>query len=178
MTEELVEFVPASDLPKVRQVDTIARSILKTMDLVLEEGPKGLSLELAKEIAISAHIDARYRGVTLEALDTGASLPVASAKAQGPPPGQWDIFSQEETTENQVKLFNFCVDKVEDYLVKIGTPMAEATKGVHKFLEDMFVGQYNKPYPRTQKDLKRGPMSYLIDMMKEHYPKAIPPKKE
>lgn len=174
--EPPAEFVPASELPKHRQVDSIAISIIRTMSVVLAEAPPGTSLELAKEIAISAHIDARHRGIDLEALDTGEPLPGSSGGAQGAQNGQYDIFSQEDPTPQQVKLYNLCTDKVETYLIQIGTPQAEATKILYQFLEGMHVDKYNKPFPRTQADLKRGPMSYLITEMKRAYPKAIPPR--
>lgn len=177
------EFQTADTIPKIRQVDAIGISILRTVKVLKAFAGSsentdlwGMDMGMLKDIAIGVHIDARHRGIDLEALDTGAPIVSPSGAAQGPPEGQWDIQSQEDQTPQQVRLYNLCTDKIENYLVQIGTPQADATKAIHQFLEGMYVEKFNQPMPKTQKELKRGPMSYLITQMKEHYPKAIPPR--
>lgn len=179
---ELEEFTPADKIPRVRKVDAIALSIVRTARVVRPDIV--ITDEMAKDIAVSAHIDARYRRIDLEALDTAGRAPVPSEGTQAPPdeewtsPEGWDYASMEDQTPGQTKLYNMCIDKIEGYLVQIGTPMGDATKQVFQFLEGMHVDKYSKPFPRTQMELKRGPMSYLIQMMKDNYTKAIRAPKE
>lgn len=158
--------------PAIREVDKIARAILMGVKDLMEFDGVHIPLTTDNYCSINAQawIIAEKRGALPGAHHRSVQPPVTKPSQASAPSGGLDYDSQENPSQPQRNLYNLCIDRAEKHVMNTeGVMMTKARQTVRKFCATEYEDRYKEIIPTDHK-LMRGPMSYLIDRLKDTYP--------